>query len=799
MNKGQFISIDGRPISTTRGIFKDFTKTYKAYYKHWLPLKQKDFTADPFLCLHLRCPKGSYDVNIEPAKDEVLFSDARQVQKVLEDFLRSAYGALPVETSKKEFRDNRGLASIAEAQSFELLLAKKDGHPNARPENASQRNEGPDLGKGVGANEGKKSGLEVCHTRANNACRPTHEETQSPANDSFATDRRLHRNMYDFDEDDLGAVDPPLGLHGDADAKTDDAELRDVSLTNPWTLAKINAPVSSSTNQSSSVGRGIMNEQFMTPSDLERSGIASTTHMKTFNRITQLPSPLGSDSPYSSTSSPKLGSPLRRSLVPESEEDDIEYTQEPTNASSSYGHNLSSGLVLESMAHKLPSPSSNWSSESIDKGASLENHNALRSRGSGTEKEMSSTQLTDPVEDTMASLPSPSSIRKPFKPPFKTPEKPLALYPPLKLTPPTSPRLEQQLPRRQQTPSNASEGQNTNPPSHGHPPPLSQSHRHPMASPPRLQPSPPSLAKPLRQSTLTPNSDLEEIMDFEYRKKAINSQRKSQNKLTNRYLNPGHLAQLQRESRTSLQAPGPESFSSPFRKLAPPSVDLGDETDDSYNPPRALSRAGPELPPSFQEPANKPPQKQNPHHNRYQAARAALTRPNPRTSPSHAHPLTQNDESALETTISSTEEECLPPLPATDARAYLIQRRKSSHSPGHTLKRTKTSKLPLESIPTDSATYSLSVRPHDAFPSLQDLAIQARELGRVDTYTLSGENEFVKWNAKDLDVPVWEEKIARLVRERYVARLGGEGGEEVPANLQLRLGVVLKAHVEEFT
>lgn len=69
--------------------------------------------------------------------------------------------------------------------------------------------------------------------------------------------------------------------------------------------------------------------------------------------------------------------------------------------------------------------------------------------------------------------------------------------------------------------------------------------------------------------------------------------------------------------------------------------------------------------------------------------------------------------------------------------------------------------------------------------------MQTHDLGRVDKYPETGKNELMDWDANDIHVPVWEEKIVRLVREKYVARIGNEG-EEMPANLQLRLGVVLR-------
>ncbi|KAI0185979.1 histidine kinase-like ATPase, partial [Xylaria flabelliformis] len=81
-SKRHYFSVDGRPINAGRGIAK---RLLNIYLEHLRSLKcSKDIT-DCFISLNMSCPPGSYDANIEPSKDNVLFSDE---QVVLEAFRR---------------------------------------------------------------------------------------------------------------------------------------------------------------------------------------------------------------------------------------------------------------------------------------------------------------------------------------------------------------------------------------------------------------------------------------------------------------------------------------------------------------------------------------------------------------------------------------------------------------------------------------------------------------------------------------------------------------------------------------
>ncbi|KAF2467431.1 uncharacterized protein BDR25DRAFT_234702, partial [Lindgomyces ingoldianus] len=88
-NEGAFISIDSRPVSTSRGLMRQLVAAFKERLrKANLALAS---TKDPFICMNIKCPPDSYDSNIEPAKDDVLFENGELVLGVVDKLLRLHY------------------------------------------------------------------------------------------------------------------------------------------------------------------------------------------------------------------------------------------------------------------------------------------------------------------------------------------------------------------------------------------------------------------------------------------------------------------------------------------------------------------------------------------------------------------------------------------------------------------------------------------------------------------------------------------------------------------------------------
>lgn len=77
---------------------------------------------NPFICMNIVCPQGSYDPNIEAAKDDVLFEDQRLLLESVGAFFTRIFGDVRKEnTSQNAAKARRGTKENA----FELLLARK--------------------------------------------------------------------------------------------------------------------------------------------------------------------------------------------------------------------------------------------------------------------------------------------------------------------------------------------------------------------------------------------------------------------------------------------------------------------------------------------------------------------------------------------------------------------------------------------------------------------------------------------------------------------------------------------------
>ncbi|PGH14732.1 hypothetical protein AJ79_02898 [Helicocarpus griseus UAMH5409] len=92
---GQYVSIDRRPMTTCQGVAKDLVKLFKSYLRSGSHCDGNiTMPADTFFFLHVYCPPGSYDINVEPSKDDVLFENLEQVMSLAEDLFRFLYGEI---------------------------------------------------------------------------------------------------------------------------------------------------------------------------------------------------------------------------------------------------------------------------------------------------------------------------------------------------------------------------------------------------------------------------------------------------------------------------------------------------------------------------------------------------------------------------------------------------------------------------------------------------------------------------------------------------------------------------------
>jgi DNA mismatch repair ATPase MutL len=87
-----FFSVDSRPILSTRGVGKRLLSIFQQHYNQPVLMGgTNEATKGILIRLNIVCPPGSYDVNVEPAKDDVLFADEEQLVDHFRRFLCSVY------------------------------------------------------------------------------------------------------------------------------------------------------------------------------------------------------------------------------------------------------------------------------------------------------------------------------------------------------------------------------------------------------------------------------------------------------------------------------------------------------------------------------------------------------------------------------------------------------------------------------------------------------------------------------------------------------------------------------------
>ncbi|MCJ1389334.1 hypothetical protein MMC18_002190 [Xylographa bjoerkii] len=247
---GQYISIDSRPVSCTRGVLKQITSLYKSYLQSSRSAGCQDKVIEPFLCMNIVCPAESYDPNIEPAKDDVLFAQPETLLRAVETFFVSVYGEQ--EDSATEIPNSK--ESSCQQNSFDILLSSRN------PNTQRKEDHGPMDSQEHKNCQSSSNALNLCLTESSasvNVCdestlpgaslaslstKANESYTNQLANQTTAVENRWKSGMYDADEDD--DYDPES--QGEADItlnEEDEPTSRDVENLNPWTIAKLNALV----------------------------------------------------------------------------------------------------------------------------------------------------------------------------------------------------------------------------------------------------------------------------------------------------------------------------------------------------------------------------------------------------------------------------------------------------------------------------------------------------------------------------------------------------------------------------
>ncbi|KAK3394525.1 hypothetical protein B0H63DRAFT_461176 [Podospora didyma] len=221
ISKGAFVSVDSRPISSTRGTGKKLVSIFRARLGMSNSVSGPgDSLKDPFIRLNVRCHPGSYDVNVEPFKNDVLFSNEQRLLQCFESFLSSVY-ALPENPKRKT-------ASESPVEGNKANLRVLSSNQDTETSSSSR------------ANSGSKLGV----LRANN----TEMNLPSQPNQSWRVD--MSSRLDDFDDEDDNGQNAQLPFTtADNYASGHMPNIGDSGIPgnpmeglNPWSIAKLAAP-----------------------------------------------------------------------------------------------------------------------------------------------------------------------------------------------------------------------------------------------------------------------------------------------------------------------------------------------------------------------------------------------------------------------------------------------------------------------------------------------------------------------------------------------------------------------------
>lgn len=195
-HEGIYLAVDSRPLSSVRGTMKKIVSVFKERLRKANPALAS--VKNPFLCMNIICPRDSYDPNIEPAKDDLLFENEDLLISIVDKLLKLFYPEAP-----KEFE-----SSTSDQQHSEYIRAKQSFIP-----------------------------FEILEDRLNS------DELSAPSSSPQKPQQlqRWRSTMYGIDEDHLDLLSenqPPL-------LEEEEEGRRAAAVSNPWTIAKMSSTIKS--------------------------------------------------------------------------------------------------------------------------------------------------------------------------------------------------------------------------------------------------------------------------------------------------------------------------------------------------------------------------------------------------------------------------------------------------------------------------------------------------------------------------------------------------------------------------
>ncbi|KAG4420143.1 hypothetical protein IFR04_006706 [Cadophora malorum] len=229
---GQYISVDSRPVSHDKGTMRKLVSIFK-YYAKGTVSKGEGKIKDPFLRLNIKCPVSSYDPNVEPAKDDVIFQSESLVLESIEQLFKDVYGE-PSASSITATPETPG----GDPDNFELLMSRNKGA--GEPPSSSEQVNSVQLQENIGPKSPAQASMIVTDGPLNP---PTDEANGDPER---IEGRKWSVDMSkDFSEDVEGSQWAGQSSQISRQPQQDvaDSPAGQPTPLNPWIISKLNAPI----------------------------------------------------------------------------------------------------------------------------------------------------------------------------------------------------------------------------------------------------------------------------------------------------------------------------------------------------------------------------------------------------------------------------------------------------------------------------------------------------------------------------------------------------------------------------
>lgn len=132
INKGDFLSVDSRPVLARRGALKKLYDIFKMHLSRSMSFwGQIQLPTAPFIRLNIRCEPRSYDINVEPSKDDVLFHDESYLLKKFEEFMSTVY---PINPASPGTQPETALSITSRAEPQQSSLSSATSRLSLNPQ-----------------------------------------------------------------------------------------------------------------------------------------------------------------------------------------------------------------------------------------------------------------------------------------------------------------------------------------------------------------------------------------------------------------------------------------------------------------------------------------------------------------------------------------------------------------------------------------------------------------------------------------------------------------------------------------